>query len=198
MITITEGASRKIQELMAAQGKQGLALRFGVRGRGPDGFLYRLAFVERAECAADDRTLEVGAITVLVDEASVPHVQGAAIDYVDEPGGSGFKINNPNPLWADPLAAAVQQVLDADINPAVGTHGGFVTLIDVKDGTAFIQLGGGCQGCGMVDVTLKHGIEARIREVVPQIAAVVDTTDHAEGKNPYYQPAKGGHSPFGA
>ena len=198
MITITELAKQKVLELMQAQGKPGLALRFGVRGRGPGGFLYRLAFVEAAERAAGDLAVDSGGLTVLVDEASVPHVQGTTVDYVDQAGGGGFKIDNPNPLWADPVATAVQLIIDQEINPAVSTHGGFVTLIDVKDGTAFIQLGGGCQGCGMADVTLKHGIEARIREVVPQITAVVDTTEHAEGRNPYYQPAKGGRSPFGA
>ncbi len=49
----------------------------------------------------------------------------------------------------------------------------------------------------MVDVTLKQGIEVMIREAVPEIARIVDTTDHAAGNNPYYQPAKGGQSPFG-
>jgi Fe/S biogenesis protein NfuA len=61
---------------------------------------------------------------------------------------------------------------------------------------AYIQLGGGCQGCGMVDVTLKQGIEVRIREAVPAIREIIDSTDHAGGKNPYFQPAKGGRSPF--
>jgi Fe-S cluster biogenesis protein NfuA len=96
---------------------------------------------------------------VLIDAQSVPLVQGSTIDYVEEHGAGGFKIDNPNPLWSDPVAAAVQRVLDDEINPAVASHGGFVSLIDVRDGMVFIQLGGGCQGCGMVDVTLKHGIE---------------------------------------
>ncbi len=198
MLTVTDVARAKILELMAAQGRENLALRFGVRGRGPGGFLYRLAFADRAEATPDDVTVESGALVVLVDSESVPHVQGATIDFVEQGGESGFKIDNPNPLWADATAAAVQRVLDEDINPAVGSHGGFVTLLEVRDGTAYIQLGGGCQGCGMVDVTLKQGIEVRIRERVPAIQAVVDTTDHAEGRNPYFSPSKGGRSPYGA
>ena len=95
------------------------------------------------------------------------------------------------------MALAVQKVIDEDINPAVASHGGVVTLLDVRDATAYIQLGGGCQGCGMADVTLKQGIEVRIREMVPSILGVVDTTDHAEGSNPYFRPSKGGRSPYG-
>jgi len=84
----------------------------------------------------------------------------------------------------------VQKILDEMINPAVAGHGGFVELLDVKEKVVYLMLGGGCQGCGMVNVTLKQGIEATLRDEIPQIAAVVDQTDHAGGSNPYYQPSK--------
>ena len=192
MITVTEAARRKVLELMKSEPREGLSLRFGVNGRGPGGFLYRLAFVEPADRSANDRVQALEGFEVVIDEASLPSVSGATIDFLDGPNGSGFKIENPNPLWADPHAVAVQQVLDEEINPAVATHGGFVTLLDVREGVAYIQMGGGCQGCGMVDVTLKQGIEVRIRERVPAIQGIVDSTDHAGGTNPYYRPSKGG------
>lgn len=91
----------------------------------------------------------------------------------------------------DPLMQKFQRFLDEEINPAVAAHGGFVTLLDIKDHVAYVQMGGGCQGCGMVNVTLKQGIEARMNEVLPEIKELVDTTDHANGTNPYYQPGKG-------
>ena len=84
----------------------------------------------------------------------------------------------------------IQQLLDESINPAVAGHGGFVQLIDVKDNVVYIQMGGGCQGCGMADVTLKAGIERMIMEEVPEVTEVLDTTDHASGNNPYYTPGK--------
>lgn len=84
----------------------------------------------------------------------------------------------------------VQVILERDINPAVASHGGFVELIDVDDATVYVRLGGGCQGCGMANVTLKQGIEAAIRQQVPEVAAILDTTDHASGMNPYYSPSK--------
>ena len=76
------------------------------------------------------------------------------------------------------------------INPAIAGHGGFVDVLDVKENIVYLMLGGGCQGCGMVNVTLKHGIEATLKEEIPQITGVIDQTDHAGGTNPYYQPSK--------
>ena len=84
----------------------------------------------------------------------------------------------------------VQELLDSMINPAVASHGGYVQLIDVKDSTVYLQMGGGCQGCGMADVTLKAGIERVIKEEVPEVTEVLDTTDHGSGQNPYYSPGK--------
>lgn len=84
----------------------------------------------------------------------------------------------------------VQRVLSEEINPAVASHGGFIHLIDVKDNVVFIQMGGGCQGCGMANVTLKQGVEHAIREAVPEVGEIMDVTDHASGQNPYYRPSK--------
>ena len=88
------------------------------------------------------------------------------------------------------LATKVQELIDSTINPAVAGHGGFVQLMEVKDNRVYIQMGGGCQGCGAADVTLKAGIERLIKEEIPEIEEVLDATDHASGTNPYYTPAK--------
>jgi Fe/S biogenesis protein NfuA len=167
-----------------------------IRGRGPGGFRYELQFVGAGERGAEDTVVKAGGFDVLVDPDSAPNLKGATVDFLDGVTESGFKIDNPNPLWTDPKAQAVQEVIDSQINPGVASHGGHVALLDVKDNIAYIALGGGCQGCGMVDVTLKQGIEVVLKEAVPEIRQVIDTTDHAAGKNPFYQPSKGGTSPF--
>lgn len=95
-----------------------------------------------------------------------------------------------DPLEDKDVKEKVQKILDEMINPAIASHGGFVDLLDVKENLVYLRLGGGCQGCGMVNVTLKQGIEATLKEEIPQIAGVIDQTDHAGGTNPYYQPAK--------
>lgn len=95
-----------------------------------------------------------------------------------------------NALPPDVLKKKVQEVLDMQVNPNLAAHGGFVELINVENNNVFVRMGGGCQGCGAADVTLKMGIERMIREAVPSIGAVYDTTDHAGGTNPYYSAAK--------
>ena len=81
----------------------------------------------------------------------------------------------------------MSRILDSEINPAVAAHGGRVELAGVEDGVVFLRFGGGCHGCGLVDVTLKQGVEARIKELMPEIERVVDTTDHAAGQTPFYR-----------
>jgi Fe/S biogenesis protein NfuA len=88
------------------------------------------------------------------------------------------------------LKARVQELIDTMINPAVAGHGGYVELIDVQDSRVYLQMGGGCQGCGAADITLKAGIERLLKEELPEIVEVLDTTDHASGSNPYYAAGK--------
>ena len=99
-----------------------------------------------------------------------------------------FRDAIPKPGLDSEEAKEVLKVLEEKINPSVASHGGHVTLIDLKDDIAFIRLEGGCQGCGMADATLKNGIEVEIKGAVPTITSVLDVTDHAEGLNPYYSP----------
>lgn len=196
MVTITETAKNKILGLMEAEEQKDLALRMAIKGRGPGGFRYEIQFVGKEEIGPADSVFDAGGLQVVVDSESAPNLQGATVDYVDGMYESGFKIDNPNSLWTDPKAQAVQEVIDNQINPGVAAHGGHVSLLDVKDDIAYIALGGGCQGCGMADVTLKQGIEVMIKEAVPEIRQIIDTTDHASGRNPFYQPSKGGASPL--
>lgn len=198
MITISDLAQEKIVELIDSKGLAGHALRISILGRGPGGFQYQLQFVPLETRSEHDELVEASRVNVLVDGETLPNLMGSSLDFVEDVHQRGFKIENPNPLWTDPLAISVQEVLDNRINPAVAGHGGWVSLLEVRDDRAYIQFGGGCVGCGMIDVTLKQGVDTMIREAVPQIQQVVDTTDHASGTNPYYQPAKGGgESPLG-
>jgi Fe/S biogenesis protein NfuA len=91
---------------------------------------------------------------------------------------------------SDELRAKVQELIDSTINPAVAGHGGFIELLDVKDNKVYLAMGGGCQGCGAADVTLRSGIERLIKEELPEVEEILDATDHAAGANPYYQPSK--------
>jgi len=196
MLTVTDLAKSKILALMESEDRKGLALRVAIQGRGPGGFRYELGFVEGTEKTDDDTVVDAGGFEVFIDKETVPNLQGSTLDFVEGVQESGFKVDNPNPLWQEPIAQKVQEIIDTRINPGIASHGGFVVLLDVKGDTAYVQLGGGCQGCGMADVTLKQGIEVMIKEEAPEIKQVIDSTDHADGKNPFYQPSKGGPSPI--
>ncbi|REJ83445.1 MAG: iron-sulfur cluster assembly accessory protein [Acidobacteria bacterium] len=186
MITLTDLAKKQVELAIEDEERDDLALRVAIVGRSGGGFQYKMDLVGRDEILDTDRVISQGGFDVLVDSESAPDLEGATIDFVTRLQESGFKFDNPNSAWSDPAAPEVQQVIESRINPSIASHGGFVTLLDVKEGVAYIQMGGGCQGCGMADVTLKHGIEGMIREAVPSISQVLDTTDHAAGTNPYY------------
>jgi Fe/S biogenesis protein NfuA len=191
MIKITDSAQEKIQEIMAREEEPDLALRMQIMGRGPGGFRYSLRFVPQDEQQPTDERVDFDSFSVLIDAESAENMTGSTVDFKQDNFRSGFMIDNPNPVWKDPIAQSIQELLDTKINPSVGAHGGFVSLLNYNDGTAFIAFGGGCQGCGMVDVTLKQGVEVMIKEGIPEVNSVVDTTDHTSGENPYYASKQG-------
>lgn len=94
-----------------------------------------------------------------------------------------FKANMPS---SEELREKIQQVIDDELNPGLGTHGGSVELVDLQGTTVFLSMSGGCQGCAAASYTLKHGIEQILRSRVPEVTEIVDVTDHSAGVDPYY------------
>ena len=141
-------------------------------------------------------------LAIVVPECDFDKVRGATIDWLDDPfGGGGLRVDNPNTpspaIGAPPPAdlsgdvpQRVIQVLDQQVNPSIAAHGGRAELVRVEQETAYLRLGGGCQGCAMATVTLSQGIETTIIQAVPEITSVVDVTDHQSGTNPYFEAAK--------
>ena len=190
LLTVTEAAKDKIQSVIEDQGMEVEGMRISISGRSASVFEYGLGL--EVEPDLGDVVVDCGEFKVFVDPESAKDLKGATIDYVEDLNSSGFKIDNPNtPTWDNPKAQAIQQLIDERINPAVASHGGQIDLLDVTDDSIYIHMGGGCQGCGMADVTLKHGIEGMIQEHFPEIKNIIDTTDHASGTNPYYESSKG-------
>jgi Fe-S cluster biogenesis protein NfuA len=121
------------------------------------------------------------------------HVEGAIrAAFEGAPADRGSLLPRPDDGPRDVAADAdlrerVQAVIDQEINPAVADHGGYITLLDVQGSRVFIHMGGGCQGCAMSTATLKHGVETTLRTRIPEVAEILDTTDHAAGENPFFQ-----------
>jgi Fe/S biogenesis protein NfuA len=151
-------------------------------------FAYGLKLVDTDSKEADDSVIHLDGIDLYLDRESVPRLQGATLDYVEEVSGSGLKFENPNQtaLASHPLAGRVQEVLDDRVNPGLAAHGGVVSLVDIQESRVVLRFGGGCQGCGMADLTMKEGVAAQLKQQIPEISEVVDATDHTSGENPYY------------
>jgi Fe/S biogenesis protein NfuA len=187
-VTFTDTAREKIREYLEAAPNSPVGLRLVAHPQGRRNFRYDFTLVLEGETYGDDIVEDHGGFALHLDPRSAELLDGTTVDFVSDLSGSGFKIDNPNAkaTWDDPVAQRVQQVLDERVTPAVASHGGWVDLVKVENGRAFVEMGGGCQGCGMSKVTLSQGIEAAILEAVPEITEVVDATDHASGTSPYY------------
>ncbi len=187
LLTVTPDARAKIDSVRSSNDFLDALLRVKVAGRTGPRLQYEIALEDPRDRTDADVAVDLEGLTVVVDPDSADQLAGSTIDLDASVTGGGLRVDNPNEGWKDPLARAVQAVLDTRINPGVGGHGGIVSLVDVRDGTAYMRFGGGCQGCAAVDVTLKAGVEAALAQAVPEITAVVDVTDHAAGENPYYR-----------
>jgi len=193
MVTMTDAAQKKFQEIVKDEDRKGHGLRITVQNGGTAQPEFALNFVGPDESTEGDVIVDVGVLKIHMSPDNEKYFKDASIDFIDTLTESGFKIDAPNagiPAPSGPVAEAVQKVLVEKINPAVASHGGHVSLVALDEGTAYLRFGGGCQGCGMINVTLKQGVEKVIFEEVPQVTKVMDVTDHASGENPYYQPGK--------
>jgi|AMFO01.1.fsa_nt_gi Iron-sulfur cluster assembly accessory protein len=190
MLTITELAQQKILEYMKQTESPCLGLRIRADRLGRTTFRYDLTLVLEGDEREDDVVTELEHIKVFMDPLSSQSMEGATIDFVSDATGAGFKIDNPQAKvhWDDPVAQKVQDVLDSRVAPALAQHGGWVELVEVRGDTAVVQLGGGCHGCGMAQITLTEGIQSAIVDAVEEINKVVDATNHETGVNPYYAP----------
>lgn len=190
VLAVTADARHKIGAVRDRAGHPDACLHIAVTGRRSGRFVYQLDLVDPADAPADVIAVDLEGLRVLMDPISAVHLDGATIAYDDSRLGGALRIDNPNEGWADPIAARVQAVLDEQINPAIAAHGGYIDLLNVEKGTAYIAMGGGCQGCAQVAVTLGQGVEVAIKAAVPEVTQIIDTTDHAAGTNPYYQASK--------
>ena len=198
MITITEEAKQQILTAMEEHGPERKALRIEAKLGGGADLVYSMKLIADEEKDGEDSVQDAGGFEVVIDPASGKNLEGATVDYEDGLARSGFKFDNPNqsespslgsgerPDLTGPTAEKVQILIDSELNPAVEAHGGVISLVGVRENKVYLSFGGGCHGCGLVDVTLKQGVEARIKEVIPEIEEVVDTTDHSAGTNPFY------------
>lgn len=192
MIEVNESATDYFHSLIQAQNLPGLGIRLRAVDPGTPKGDCQLEFCEPGDLLGNEWEVECKGFTLYVTAESVAWLDGAVIDFERDATGGQLSIKAPGlrgaPLAGDAsLVERVRFLIESEINPRLASHGGRVTLREVtSDGIVLLQFGGGCHGCGMVDVTLRNGIEKTLCEKIPEVTGVRDVTDHEKGDKPYY------------
>ncbi len=195
-VEFTTLAKDKVLRFMQMQENESLAVRIQVASPSPLDPRYEITMIEPGEKCAEDLVFDGYGFEVVMEPESAKLLEGARVDWIETLTDSGFKVENPNlaPIGSKPLegplADRVRQAIDQFVNPGVAQHGGQVTLVEVRDKIVYLEMGGGCQGCGMASVTLSQGIERILQEQVPEIEGIEDVTNHGDGENPYISASK--------
>ena len=179
IVEISEIALEQILELRALETVPDLTLGLRVAGVGANGFVYETAFMRSEDVADSDHKEQHGDLPVAIPQTSLDQLRGSVLDMTES---GGLVIRNPNP--ATPQLATAGPAIE--LTGTIASHGGYVRLLGVDGSTAQLEMGGGCQGCGMAAMTLRDGIQAAILHNIPEIEEIVDATDHMAGTNPYY------------
>jgi len=192
LIEITHAAQDYFRHLIERQEMPGLGLRIQVLDPGTPRASCDLQFCPEDQRQEGDTLVGFDGFDLLVERNSADWLAEAEIDFEQDAAGGQLTIKAPNikgsmPGEDAPLEERIAWLLETEINPQLASHGGRVALVEITQAREVVlQFGGGCHGCGMVDVTLKQGIENTLSRHFPEIAAVLDATDHSTGTNPYY------------
>ena len=194
LITVTQSAQDYLVGLLSKQDKEGMGVRVFVERPGTPYAECCMAYCTEGDAEASDAKLELEGFSAFIAADSIPYLEDAVIDYAkDRMGGQlTFRAPKSKVPQIDEDASVEQRVnyiLYSEINPQLASHGGNVQLVGLaeENTVAVLKFGGGCQGCGMVDVTLKEGIEKTLLEKVPELKRVTDDTDHSVKENAYFQ-----------
>jgi len=203
ILTITDQALEKLISIRADEpDAEELALVLAITGAKGTEFTYAMHMTPLDQVDADDVVERHGDLSVAIPEANVTNLTGATLGMSKSLVNPGLSIDNPNSPsptilgtgtpadLSGPVPERVEQVISEQINPSIAAHGGTAELVAVEESTAYVRLGGACQGCGLAGVTLSQGIEATILAMVPEVLQVIDVTDHNAGENPYYEQSK--------
>ncbi|NLS43830.1 iron-sulfur cluster biogenesis protein NfuA [BEV proteobacterium] len=191
MIRITDSAQDHFVKLLVTQ-EEGTQIRVFVINPGTPNAECGVSYCPPDAVEASDTELKFEKLSAYVDELSAPYLEDAEIDFVTDQFGSQLTLKAPNAKMRKvgddaPLMERVEYVLQSQINPQLAGHGGRIMLIEITDdGLAILQFDGGCNGCSMVDYTLKEGIEKELLEKFPELKGVRDLTEHQRGKHSYY------------
>ena len=193
MITVEHDARDYLATILAKEEDESLALRLNVYDAGTPRARCDLSFCHTQDVVETDVLHDMQLFALYVARQDLAFLRDAVVSTkTDDVGAVQLKITAPHIRGdaLDPnanLFEKVSYIIDTEVNPSLAAHRGMCRLVEVTDNNEVVlQFGGGCHGCGMVDVTLKQGIEKNLKQRFPEITRVLDATDHAAGTNPYY------------
>jgi Fe/S biogenesis protein NfuA len=191
MISITDSAQTYLLDLLQKQEEEGISIRIFVADAGTPSAETCIAYCRPGEENEDDECFEYSGFNAWIELKSHPFLEGAVVDYSEDRMGGQLTIKAPNAKTPrlnedSSIEERINYILHSEINPGLASHGGVVNLIEVANEVAVLQFGGGCQGCGMVDTTLKDGVEKTLLDSLPQLKGVRDVTDHSVTENAYF------------
>ncbi len=193
MISITEAAQEYLAELLAKQDCEGIGVRIFILDAGTPQAETCISYCRPGEWKSDDVEKAYEGFKAYIDQPSISFLEDAVVDFAKDSMGGQLTIKAPNsrlPKISEDssIEDRVNYILYNEINPGLAAHGGHVSLEEVfEENIAVLRFGGGCQGCGMVDVTLKQGVENTLLSQIPQLKEVRDVTDHSYRENAYYR-----------
>lgn len=193
VISITESAQEYLAELLAKQDCEGIGVRIFILDAGTPQAETCISYCRPGEEKSTDENKAYSGFTAWIDQPSIPFLEDAVVDFARDSMGGQLTIKAPNsrlPRISEDssIEDRVNYILYNEINPGLAAHGGHVTLEEIfEENIAVLRFGGGCQGCGMVDVTLKDGVESALLSQIPQLKEVRDVTDHSYRENAYYR-----------
>ena len=193
IINITKSAEVYLAKLIQDKNETDLSIRIFISDPGTPKAETCLAYCKPEEAMPDDMILNLDLINVNIEKRSIPFLKDCEVNFDNDTFGGQLTIKAPNARLPNispdsPVEVRINYVIYNEINPMLESHGGEVSLVEFNDeNIAVLQFGGGCQGCGMVDVTLKDGIEKTLIDQIPEVKAVKDLTDHSINDNAYYK-----------
>ena len=193
IINITKSAEEYLAKLIDDKNETDLSIRIFISDPGTPKAETCLAYCKPDEAMPDDMILNLDLVSVNIEKRSVPFLKDCEVNFDNDTFGGQLTIKAPNARLPNispdsSVEDRINYVIYNEINPMLEAHGGEVSLVEFNtNDEAVLQFGGGCQGCGMVDVTLKDGIEKTLIEQIPEVKSVKDLTDHSIDDNAYYK-----------
>ena len=191
-VVVSESAITYLKDLLSSQ-EEPTNIKIFVSDPGTMNAETCIVYCKVGEEEDDDILMDINEISIYLESESLPFLEDCKVDYHPDKFGGQLTIRAPNAkipsLKEDSsLEEKINYYLYSEINPSLASHGGEVSLIEVIDSSkAVLRFGGGCQGCGMVDLTLKNGVEKTLKDNIPEITEIVDSTDHSFKDNAFYK-----------